>query len=96
MGQRLVQVVGEVEEQQLGVVVEPLVEGQLEHRRRSLLQLEAVLVVEEVQVQQVEVRTQLQQLEEVVPLVEALVVEEVLLQVAHLQPTVPQELTWHS
>jgi len=96
VGRRVVPVVGEVEEQQLGVVVEPLVEGQLEHRRRTLLQLEEVLVVEEVQVQQVEVRTQLQQLEEVVPLVEALVGEEVLPQVAHLQPTAPQEVTWHS
>jgi len=91
--QRLVQVVEEVEEQQLGVVVEPLVGDQLEHRRRSLLQLEEVLVVEEVQVQQVVVRIQLQQLVVEVPLVVALVVEVVLQQVALLQPTMPQELT---
>ena len=93
MEQRLVQVVEEVEEQQLGVVVEPLVGDQLEHRRRSLLQLEEVLVVEEVQVQQVVVRIQLQQLVVEVPLVVALVVEVVLQQAALLQPTMPQELT---
>ena len=93
MEQRLVQVVEEVEEQQLGVVVEPLVGDQLEHRRRSLLQLEEVLVVEEVLVQQVVVRMQLQQLVVEVPLVVALVVEVVLQQVALLQPTMPQELT---